>query len=396
MSDAPGALAGVRVVDFGRYVAGPWCAQLLQSMGAEVVRVERPGGAEDRAIFPFGDDSGGYMVNVNRGKRSLALKPTTPEGRAVVARLVQWADVVVANLPDDTLASLGLDWDTVHALNPRAVLATASTYGNEGPYAGRLGFDGIGQVMSGASYLGGTPGSPVKAFVPWVDYGSAANLAFGVVSALLQRERTGAGTRVETSLVATGLSMMGHMLAEQSVLHPDRPPAGNRHPAAGPSDLAPTSDGHVMVQVIGDAMFRRWAEAMGRPDLVDDPRFADDELRGVNGAVLSEVLAGWTRTRTTAQVLEELASLGVPSGPVLSPQQALDDPHISSVMLEAATATGVDGPVVVPRMPVVLHGSGAHVGVDSPTLGRETDDVLQSLGYGAEEIAALRASRTVA
>ena len=394
-SSLSGPLAGIRVLDFGRYIAGPWCAQLLQGMGAEVIRFERPSGGEDRGVFPVGGEGmSAYLIHCNRGKRCVGLNPTKPAGRALVERLVGTADVVVANLPDDSLAAMGLDWDSVHAVNPRAVLATATTFGTTGPYAGRLGFDGIGQVMSGAAFLSGEPGHPVKSFAPWVDYGTGANLAFAVMGALMRRSHTNEGTRVEASLLGTALAATGHVLTEQAIAIPNRGPIGNRHPTAGPTDILATVDGHVIVQVIGNAIFRRWCNATGHAELTDDPRFASDELRGAHGDELSAIAGTWCASRTTAEVLTELAAASVPAGPVLSPQQALDDPHIASVMLEQASVYGVDHPVPVAAPPFRM--SGTSFGVVAPQVGADTDDVLGDIGVAVEEIATLRAANIIA
>lgn len=390
-----GALDGIRVLDAGRYVAGPWCAQLLQSLGAEVLRVERPSGGEDRFIFPVGDDGlSAFFVHCNRGKRAMTLSPTKPQGREVMARLVRWADVIVANMPDETLAAMGLDWPTVHAANPRAVLATATTFGTAGPYAGRLGFDGIGQVMSGSTWMNGHEGDPMKSFVPWVDYTTAGMLALGVVTALFQRERTGVGTRVEGTLLGSALASTGHVLTEQAIAHLDRHGTGNRHPAAGPSDIVATQDGRIIVQVIGNPMFARWCALVGRPELLDDERYATDERRGINGEDLSAILRRWAAARTTTQALDEMAEAELPAGPLYTPQQALDDPHVRT-MLDAASVPGVGDDVAAVRAPVHLTDGSVPLGASAPSLGEHTDAALTALGYTPDEIAALRAARIV-
>ena len=391
-----GMLDGIRVADFGRYVAGPWCAQLLQGLGAEVVRIERPSGGEDRSVFPIGTEAvGAYFVHCNRGKRAMTLQPTKPAGREVVDRIVRWADVVIANVPDESLTAMGLDWPTVHAANPRAVLATVTAFGTTGPYAGRLGFDAVGQVMSGATHLAGRPGDPIKSFVPYVDYGTAGLLAFATVAALFQRERTGLGARVEGSLLGTALSVSAHTLIEQAVAGTDREATGNRHPAAGPSDIVATRDGRLVVQVVGDALFGRWCQLVGRPDLVDDPRFADDLARGQHGAELSDVLSQWCATRSTEEALAELAAAAIPAGPLFTPQQALDDPHIQATMLTTADVPGVEGPSPALVYPLSSSGSPIDLGRRVPRVGEHTDEVLGELGYTVEEIAELRAALIV-
>ena len=389
------ALSGVRVFDFGRYVAGPWCGQLLQGLGADVVRVERPGGGEDRAVVPVGPEQvGAYLVHCGRGKRSMTLRPNVPAAGEIVDRIIGAADVIVANVPDETLAGIGLDWEHVQAVNPRCVLATATTFGTIGPYAGRLGFDGVGQVMSGSTHLAGHPGDPMKSFVPWVDYGTATLLALGVIAALHERTTTGVGRRVEASLLATALANTGHMLIEQAVEHTDRAGTGNRHPAIGPSDIVATRDGHLIVQVVGDAMFARWCALVGRDDLVGDPRFVDDPARGDNGVELSKIHAEWCAARTTAQAIDELAAAEIPAGPVLTLGGVLADPHIASVMLDQATVPGA-GIVPVTGYPLRYGGAMPGFGDRPPAVGEHTDDVLGELGYDIEAIAVLRAGRAV-
>ncbi len=395
VSSNEGLLSGIKVVDFGRYVAGPWCAQLLLGMGADVLRVERPGGGEDRFLFPLADNMGAYLLHCNRGKRCMTLNPTKPAGREIVTKLVQGADVIVANMPDDALASMGLDWDTVHATHPRAILATASTFGSTGPYAGRVGFDGIGQVMSGSAYLSGHPGDPMKSFTPWVDYSTASNLAMGVAAALVKRSVTGLGVRIDASLLGTALTAMGHVICEEAATGIGRVASGNRHPAAGPSDIVPTFDGRIIVQVVGNPIFARFVKAIGRPDLIDDPRFATDELRGENGKDISAIATEWCSTRTTAQALEELAAHSVPAGPVLSPRQALDDEHVKTQLMEVATVEGVPGGVPVVAFPLRFSDGSGQFGLATAAIGEHTNDVLRSLGYSDDAIAELRTERII-
>ena len=388
-------MAGMRVLDFGRYIAGPWCAQLLQGYGAEVIRVERPGGAEDRSLFELGPGiDGAIVVHVNRGKRSVTVKPTTDAGRSVVGRLVATADVVVANLPDAALERMGLDWPTVHAAHPSVVLATATMFGTTGPYRGRLGFDGVGQAMSGAIATAGRPDDPVKSFVPWVDFQTGTALAGAVLAALLERTTTGTGQRVEVDLLGSAVSAAGAILVEEAATGVGRAPTGNRHTAIGPSDVVPTADGAIITQVIGDAMFARWCELVGRADLIDDPRFGSDADRGANSEALTEVLADWCRTRTTDDVLAEMARADVPAGPVLKPTDALDDPHLAT-LLEPVRVPGLDAPVPVPGHPVSVDGARLDLGDELVPLGTDTDSVLAELGYEPAEVSALRASGTV-
>ena len=293
-----GALDGIRVLDFGRYIAGPWCAALLGDLGAEVIRVDKRAGSEDRFVGPVADGGEGALyLQANRNKRGMTLDPMKPAGREVVRRLLAQSDVVIANLPPQSLAAMGLDWPTVSALNPAVVLTTISAFGSGGPYERRLGFDGIGQAMSGSMYLSGHPGEPMKAYVPWVDFGTATNAALATVAALYARRATGRGQHVEASLLQTALTVSNSALVEQRVRKLDRVASANRSQIAGPSDAFRTADGWLLAQVIGQPLFERWCKLVGATELLSDPRFASDPARGDNGALLSERMGRWCAGR---------------------------------------------------------------------------------------------------
>ncbi|MGB7740495.1 MAG: CoA transferase, partial [Steroidobacteraceae bacterium] len=212
-------LAGVRVLDFGRYVAGPYCATLLGYLGAEVIRIEKRDGGEDRYIAPIAESGeGGVFFQTACNKKSLTLDPASAQGREIMQRLVRTADVVVANLPPSGLQSLGLDYASLKAIRPDIILVTQSSFGDAGPLAERGGFDGVGQAMSGAMYMTGTPGHPVKSAAPYVDYATAVLAAFGTLAALMQRAQTGEGQVVKTNLLGTAMAVFGSHLVEQSAL----------------------------------------------------------------------------------------------------------------------------------------------------------------------------------
>ncbi|MCY4358138.1 MAG: CoA transferase [Gammaproteobacteria bacterium] len=390
-------LTGIRVLDFGRYIAGPFCAALLSDFGAEVIRIEKVDGSEDRFISPVTESGDGAMfLQMGRNKKSLTLNPMKPEGRTIVSKLVATADVVVANLPPDTLKAMGLDYQSLTRIKPDIILTMISAFGRGGPYENRVGFDGLGQAMSGNMYMSGTPEQPVKAWAPFIDFGTASLSAFGTMSALLHRQKTGEGQVVEASLFNTALTMMNGTLIEQAALKRNRVATQNRSQTSAPADTFKTKDGWVLVQSIGGPLFKRWADLMGENHWLDDPRFQTDISRGDHGEMISERLGRWCAERSSAEVLEAMESARIPAGPVLSPQQVLEDPHIDAKGLFRETEyPGLDTTIPVMTTPVDLSTTPGEVRDRAPTLGEHTNDIMSELGYSEMDIANLRTKRVI-
>jgi crotonobetainyl-CoA:carnitine CoA-transferase CaiB-like acyl-CoA transferase len=392
-------LDGIRVLDFGRYIAGPFCAALLADLGAEVIRIERLGGGEDRAFIPVGagpDGGGAMFLAMNRNKRGMTLDPAAPQGREIVRRLVATADVVVANLPPAVLRSLALDLDSLRATKPDIILTTVTGFGAGGPLSNKHGFDGIGQAMSGAVYLSGTPEQPIVSKVPWVDFGTACLSAFGTLAALLERGKSGRGQKVEGALLRTAIAFANTALIEQALIRVDRVATQNRGFNSAPADYFRTRDGWIVATVIGQPMFRRWCRMIGEEHWLADPRFADDQARADHGELISARMSEWCATRSSAEALAELEKASIVAGQVYSPQQALDDDHIRAAhLLEERDFPGLDNSVPLAPTPIELSETPGSYRRPAPLLGEHTDAILSELGYTSAEIAALRADKVV-
>ena len=311
-------LNGIRVLDFGRYIAGPYCAALLGDLGAEVIRVERIDGSEDRYIHPIGNPNGegAMFMQMNRNKKGLTLNPTKDGSQEIVKKLIESADVVVANLPPQTLKRMGIDYETIKKYNDKIILTTVSAFGHGGPYSERVGFDGVGQAMSGATHLTGYEDEPIKAYSPYVDYGTASLTAMGTLAAIIDREKTGRGQVVEGALFATSLAFMNTHLIEEAITNKNRKAIGNKSPYAGPVDIVKTKDGWIVVQVLGEPLFKRWANLVGAEDFLDDDRFSTDIKRGENSQILSDKTQDWCKDLSSKDALNLLSEAQVPAGPV--------------------------------------------------------------------------------
>ncbi len=399
-------LNGIRVLDFGRYIAGPYCAALLAEYGADVIRVEKRSGSEDRFPAQIGGGVGATFMQMNRNKRSITLDPVKPEGREVVARLVAGADIVVANLPAASLRDMGLDYATLCGYRRDIILVTSTAFGPAGPMSGNVGFDGIGQAMCGSAYMTGQLDQPYRSMANWVDFSTALHCAFGTLAALMQRQTTGQGQVVTGALLATALAVFNAPVIEQAVAQANRVPLGNRAQAAAPNDIYRSRDGWVLVAVNGQPLFARWARLMAAPgpggplpddpDWLADPRFASDDLRGRHGEIVGGRTARWCAVRHSSELVAVLGEAKIPCAPVLSPQQVLEHPQVQALgLLQDTDYPGLPRPAPVAAVPLWLSGTPPVPRLRPPLLGEHTDAVLAEAGYSAEQIAGLRQRRVV-
>jgi crotonobetainyl-CoA:carnitine CoA-transferase CaiB-like acyl-CoA transferase len=289
-----------------------------------------------------------------------------------------------------------IDFDSLQAIKPDIILAQISTFGPDGPYAGRLGFDAIAQAMSGAMSLSGFPGMPMRSIVPFEDFGTALHTAFGVMVALYSRAQTGRGQMVDASLLSTAVTFMQPLLAERSAGMAEREPIGNGGLYSAPTDTYRTKDGWIIVQTIGNDMFARWARLVGREELIDDPEFGDDTRRQAHRKILDAAMDSWLATRTCAEALAQLEAARVPAGPVLGLDAVLGDPQVNARgLLQSVAYPGVCQPVPLATTPVRLSETPGEIRHRAPTPGEHTDAILGELGYSTADIAGLHAAGVV-
>ena len=390
-------LEGVKVLDFGRYIAGPFCGALLADYGAEVIRIERVNGSEDRYVTPVTEDGQGAMfLQLNRNKLGLTLNPTKEKGREIIKKLVERSDIVIANLPEQTLKSMSLDYERLKVINPGIILTSNTAFGTSGPYAERVGFDGVAQAMSGAMDMTGDPDQPTKAYAPYVDFCSASLAAFGTVLAYLEKLKTGRGQRVQTSLLQTALTTTNNLLIEQELLDINRIASMNRAQTSGPSDTFQTKDGWILVQTVGQPLFERWVNLMGEEEWLDDERFKDDLSRGDNGHLISERMSEWCAERTSKEAIDELEKSRIPVGEVLRAQETLKERHI----VEKGSFVKLSYPTLKEEYSVVgpaieLSENPGKIKHRSPELGEHNQQILMELGYTQEEINQLKKDRII-
>ena len=392
-----GILEGVKVLDFGRYIAGPFCGALLADYGAEVIRIERVSGSEDRYVTPVTKDGQGAMfLQLNRNKMGLTLNPTKDKGREIVRRLVENSDIVIANLPEQTLKSMGLDYDNLKLINPGIILTSNTAFGTTGPYAERVGFDGVAQAMSGAMDMTGQPDQPTKAYAPYVDFCSASLAAFGTLLAYLEKQKTGRGQRVQTSLLQTALTTTNSLLIEQEILNVNRVASMNRAQTSGPSDTFKTKDGWILVQTVGGPLFERWVKLMGEENWLNDERFHDDLSRGENGELISARMSDWCAERTSQEAIQALESSRIPVGEVLKAKETLNEEHIlkkgSFIKMKYPT---MDKEYSVVGPAIELSENPGQIKTRSPELGEHNVEILSGLGYTQEDIEQFKIDRII-
>jgi crotonobetainyl-CoA:carnitine CoA-transferase CaiB-like acyl-CoA transferase len=391
-------LDGIRVLDVTTSIAGPYCAQTLAALGADVIKVERPDTGDDGRAWgpPFWDGEAAMFLSANAGKRSLALSLRDPRGRAVLLRLVDRADVFLQSLRPGLAEELGLGADDLRARNPRLVYCSLGAYGRAGPLSREPGYDALMQAAGGLISMTGEPGRPgVRVGSSLIDQGTGTWAALGVVAALLERDRTGAGSAVDVSLYETAIGYIGYHLAgylgDGTIPHGQ----GTRFPMVAPYQVFPTRDGELMILGANDRLFAALCAVVGRPELVDDPRFETNPQRVRHRDELCAILENALSEHDTEHWLARLKQAGVPAAPVADVAEVAHAPQTEALGI----LQPLDHPTIpdlrLTALPLSFDGARALHRTAPPAVGEHTEDVLREAGYETEEIAALAAEGVI-
>ena len=395
-------LAGVKVLELARILAGPWCGQILADLGADVVKVESPEGDDTRQWGPpfvsyaDGGRDAAYFHACNRGKRSLALDFEKPDGRDALLRLLSGADILIENFKVGGLAKHGLDYACVKKLNPRLIYCSITGFGQTGPYASRPGYDFMIQGMGGIMDLTGEPdGAPMKVGVAYADIMTGLYAAIAIQSALIQRAATGEGAYIDMALLDTQAGVLANQAMNFLVSGATPKRMGNQHPNIVPYRVFPTLDGHIIIASGNDRQWQSVCKVLGAANLAADARFATNAGRIENRDALNTLLDKLTAQRTRADLLAAFEQAGVPAGPINSVADVFADPQIAHRrMVQALPLDGGSIPSV--RSPIMLGGEGMMAETASPRLGADTRGVLAGAGYSEAEIEALMAKGAAA
>ncbi|MDP6705697.1 MAG: CoA transferase [Alphaproteobacteria bacterium] len=398
MSDrkpASSALSRFTVLDLTRVRAGPTCVRQLADWGADVIKIELPESMDASASLG-GPRHGPDFQNLHRNKRSITLNLKEEAGREVFMKLVAEADVVVENYRPDVKRRLGIDYEACRAVNPGIVYGSISGFGQDGPYVKRPGVDQIAQGMGGLMSITGAPGEgPMRVGIPIADLCAGLLCSQGIMIALLEREVSGEGQWVQSSLLQAQIFMLDFQAARWTMGQEIAPQAGNDHPTSIPTGVFPTADGHINIAAAGQHIWERFANTVGKPEWIDEPAYADGELRSDNRHQLNAAIAEVTQHDTSANWVEKLNAAGVPTGPINNIQQTFEDEQVRHLGMAETVESPTLGPISLVSQGIRLSRTESHIAEAPPERGQHTDEVLGGLGCSADELAEMRARQVI-
>ena len=394
-SNGPLPLSRFTVLDLTRVRAGPTCVRQLADWGANAIKIELPEAVEGNTALG-GPRLGSDFQNLHRNKKSITLNLKEPEGLKLFKRLVEKADVVVENYRPEVKHRLGVDYESLSAINPGLVYGSISGFGQDGPYHGRPGFDQIAQGMGGLMSITGLPGQgPVRAGVPIADLCAGLSCALGILTALLEREVTGKGQWVQASLLQAQIFMLDFQAARWLLEKEVPPQAGNNHPTSIPTGVFKTSDGYINIASAGEAIWQRLCKAIEAPELLEDPRYADGEARSDNRDALNAAIDERTKHFTSEDLIALLNAAGVPCGPIYSVDQVFRDAQVKHLGMAQPVYHPELGDIELVGQPFTLSRHGNALRTATPERGQDTAEVLGELGLDEKEIADLTAKHVV-
>ena len=393
-----GPLAGIRMLDLGRYQAGPRCALMFARMGAEVIKVEALKGDESRQNGPTVRGQSAYWVQYNSGKKSLAIDLRTEKGKEVLTRLVKKSDILLQNFRPGTIDVMGFGYDVLKKLNPKIIMINASAYGQYGPHKDKVGFDPIGQAMGGMMYQSGLQGDPpTKTAFPLIDRITSLHATIGALAALWEREISGEGQAIDVSLADTGFTVneipIAAYLGEGYVTERPTSYGGAENPLGG---MYETSDGFVIIAAGNDNIWKRMCEAVGKPEWLTDERFSSRAARAENGEAINGVLSSWFAEREMKEVVDYLSEHSIPCAPVNNVEQAANESHLHEREILMEVPDPIAGKIHVAGKMIKFSRTEMVVG-STPTIGQHTEEILRDIAeYSEDEIKALEKDSVVA
>ena len=395
-----GPLAGIRVLDLGRFIASPFCGMLLADLGAEVIRVERSDGGMDRAYglqTPSGDNYS--FVNQNRNKKGISLNfEKNDQAKEILKELVKRSDVVIENFSPSATEALGITYENFRKIKPDIIFAHVSGFGPTGPYSHRIGFDQIAKAMSGSMTVSGFPGDPSRDQIPWVDYSTACLTTVGVLGALYHRKATGEGQMIDTALLQTAVTYMAPYIGEYETGGVIRQQVGNRNYWMGPTDLYQAKDGKwVMLAIFPDSIWKRFCRFIGREDLANDPRFHNDLARWEHRHILDPIVAEWVASQTAGEIIATSEKIPIPCGICYQHTEVASDPHVKArQMLAEVPSPNGQGNVLVTGIPIRLSGTPLKIERSFPAIGEYNEEIYCGLlGYSREDLDKLKEEEVI-
>ncbi|MBU4561124.1 CoA transferase [bacterium] len=386
-------LKRIRVLDFTRVLAGPYCAMMLCDMGAEVIKVERPGTGDDARFFgPFIKGESGYYMSLNRGKKSIALNLKHKKGKEIVKKLIKKVDIVLENFRPGTMEKLGFGYQDIKKINPKIIYASTSGYGQTGPISRMAGYDIVAQAVGGIMSITGPPnGLPTRVGTSIADILAGMFTAYGVMIALYNRGKTGKGAQIDVAMVDSVASVLENAIIRYLATGKSPKPIGSRHPSLAPFDMFKAKDGYMVIAIGNEKLWHSFCQAIGRDDLLKDPRFINNKKRLKNERILKSLIERWTRKKTVKKLLVVFNELGIPCGPVNSMERMVRHPQILFRNMIQEIKHPVAGKIKMAGIPLKMAGFSDKIPGRSPLLGEHTEEILKKyLRYGPKRIKALK------